>query len=154
MGAEADFTADEIDRSWHGKAWSGPSLLEILADVDETSARWTPGAGVHSIFELVLHVACWERVARERALGRVATPSDAENFPMPGSSWKDALSSAEAGHRSLVEAVRALSDDGIGNTAPGCSYTLRFMLHGVAQHNLYHAGQMAILKKLVSEHAQ
>ena len=48
----------------------------------------------------------------------------------------------------------ALSDDGIGKTAPGCSYTLRFMLHGVAQHNLYHAGQMAILKKLVSEHAQ
>jgi uncharacterized damage-inducible protein DinB len=152
MGAEADFTADEIDRSWRGEAWSGPALQEILAGVDETSARWTPGAGVHSIFELLLHVSCWERVARERVLGRAHTPSDAENFPHPSVSWKDALSAADAGHAALVEAVRALSDDGIGKTAPGCSYTLRFMLHGVAQHNLYHAGQMAILKKLLSEH--
>jgi uncharacterized damage-inducible protein DinB len=153
MGAEADFTADEIDRSWHGEAWSGPALQEILAGVDEMSARWTPGAGVHSIFELLLHVSCWERVVRERVLGRANTPSDAENFPHPSVSWEDALRTAETGHAALVEAVRALSDDGIGKTAPGCSYTLRFMLHGVAQHNLYHAGQMAIVKKLLSEHA-
>ena len=154
MGAEAEFTADEIDRSWRGEAWSGPALQENLAGVDEKSARWAPGAGVHSIFELLLHVTCWERVARERVLGRANTPSDAENFPTPARSWDDALRMAQTGHAALVEAVRALSDDGIGKTAPGCSYTLRFMLHGVAQHNLYHAGQIAVLKKLFSAHAR
>jgi uncharacterized damage-inducible protein DinB len=154
MGAEAEFTADEIDRSWRGEAWSGPALLEIVAGVDEAAARWTPGAGVHSIFELLLHVSGWEHVARERVLGRAKTPSDSENFPDPAGSWSDALGVAEVVHVSLVKSVRALSDDGIGKTAPGCSYTLRFMLHGVAQHNLYHAGQMAILKKLFSAHAR
>lgn len=146
MGSEVTYIADQIERSWRGEAWSGPALREILADVDEASARKSL-AGSHSIWELLLHVSHWEQVSMRRTLGEHFEPADADNFPAPSGSWQDALAKADAAHDALVSAVRALTPEALGQKAPGCPYSVRFMLHGVAQHNLYHAGQMAILKR-------
>ena len=155
MGTEAGSIAGELDRSWRGGGWSGLGLREILAGVDETSAAWKPPAeGVHSIWELLLHASCWERSVLARARGEENTPSDAENFSAPVGSWEGALSDADALHDSLVTAVRTLSLEKLGTRAAGCPYSVRFMLHGVAQHNLYHAGQMALMKKLLPTYAR
>src|SRR5260370_35550989 len=103
MGTEAGSIAEEIDRSWRGEAWSGPALRELLAGVDEAAARWKPDDSIHSIWELLLHASCWERVVRDRVNGTGTTPSDAENFPAPAGSWEGALSAADAVNDSLVE---------------------------------------------------
>ena len=154
MGTEAGSIAGAIERSWRGGAWSGPALRELLAGVNEAAAKWKPAEGMHSIWELLLHASCWERVVLERTLGRECEPTDAENFAVPASSWEAAVQAADALHGSLVEAVRALAPEALGGKAPGCVYSVRFMLHGVAQHNLYHAGQVALLKKLLSTYGK
>jgi uncharacterized damage-inducible protein DinB len=86
-----------------------------------------------------------------RLEGRSARVSAAENFPKvtdtSPAAWKQALTSLAGAHRALHQAVARLPDSRLGRKVPGKPQTLYFMLHGLVQHNIYHAGQMAVLKK-------
>ena len=143
---------DQLKRSWGGEAWHGPSLSELLADVDAAKAAAHPVGGAHSIWELVLHLATWDRTVAGRLRewhGR--DPSDSENFPTVAatteSAWKAARESLASAHRDLEEAVSTWPDDHLGETVPNKPYSVYVMLHGAVQHELYHAGQIALLKK-------
>ncbi len=141
--------AGQIRRSFEGPAWHGPSLRELLEGVTEEQARRRPVAGAHTIWELTLHVAAWMRIGRERL---TATESrgytDEENFPPMSGSWTDALELLDRECRALIESVRSFPDSRLNDTVPAPEpQTYYILLHGIAQHNIYHAGQIAILKK-------
>jgi uncharacterized damage-inducible protein DinB len=108
-------------------------------------------AGAHSIWELVLHVTAWEGAVRRRLGGDPALLSDEQNFPpvrdVSAAAWKKAQAALESGHETLERAVRGLSESRLAETVPGKDYDIYFLLHGLVQHDLYHAGQMALLKK-------
>jgi len=146
-GREARRIADQLARSWRGEAWHGPSVHEILKDVDEEKARRRLIPETHTIWELLLHASTWERVALLRVRGQAYEPPEDENFRTESGSWADAISAADAIHDELVAEVKGLSDDRLWEKSPGCVYNNYFLLHGVVQHNLYHAGQMTILAK-------
>ncbi len=146
-GREARRIADQLERSWRGEAWHGPSIHEVLKDVDAEKARQRPIPGAHSIWELLAHASAWERVGLLRLRGEEHTPLDEENFPVPSGEWSEALLAADAAHDELVAEVRTLDDDRLWEKAAGCPYNKYFLLHGVAQHNIYHAGQMILLVK-------
>jgi uncharacterized damage-inducible protein DinB len=149
--SEGARVADQLRRAFYGSAWHGPALLELLEDVDAATAAAKPLPDVHSIWELVLHVAVWDEAALRRLDGKKWQPTGLRNFPRvkrpTPAAWRKAVASAKRTHDRLVKTVAGLSDSGLGARVPGKRYDFYHLLHGVAQHELYHAGQIAILKK-------
>jgi uncharacterized damage-inducible protein DinB len=154
MSASAHI-ADQLRRAFAGDAWHGDSLFEILGGVTAAQAAARPIQSAHTIWELVLHVAAWDGAVLRRLDGVAVTLSDAENFPpvtdASETAWRKALAEVRRVHEELVEAVSVLPDSRLDEKVPGkegAHYTFYYMLHGVAQHELYHAGQIALLKKM------
>jgi uncharacterized damage-inducible protein DinB len=152
---EAARIADQLRRAFEGEAWHGDSVFEILEGVTAAQAASRPIAGAHTIWELVLHIAAWDGAALRRLGGAAVELSDAENFPAGAdaseAAWRAALARVRRVHEELVAAVAALPDSRLHDIVPGkegAHYTFYYMLHGVAQHELYHAGQIALLKKM------
>ena len=144
--------AEQLRRAFDGEAWHGDSVLEILEGVNSAMAAARPIANAHSIWELLLHIAAWDDAIRRRLDSRDAiTLTDAENFPAITDSspkaWEEAMQKAVHAHRELVKRVEELPDARLTEHVPGKDYDIRLMLYGIVQHELYHAGQIAILKK-------
>jgi uncharacterized damage-inducible protein DinB len=153
---EALRLSDQLRRAFAGDAWHGDSVLEILNGVRAAQAAARPIKNAHSIWELVLHIAAWDGAVLRRLAGNAVTLSDAENFPpvidASETAWHSALAQVQRIHKELVSAVAAVPDSCLYDMVPGkegAHYTFYYMLHGVVQHELYHAGQIALLKKMV-----
>jgi uncharacterized damage-inducible protein DinB len=151
--SEASGIADQLRRAFNGRAWHGPALLELLKDVDAATAAAKPLPDVHSIWELVLHIAVWDAVALRRLSGEKCQPTGDANFPPvknpTAAAWRKAVAETKRTHDIFVKTVAALPDSRLRERVPGKRYDFYHMLHGLAQHELYHAGQIAILKKQV-----
>ena len=149
---ETDRIIGELRRAFRGNAWHGPAVFEILDGVDAARAAAHPIPGAHSIWELVLHVTTWLDVPARRIRKREAIePADEENFPsIPAASesaWRDAREGLARAVDELAGTIEALDPARLEETVAGKSYPIAVMLHGTVQHSLYHAGQMALLKK-------
>jgi uncharacterized damage-inducible protein DinB len=153
--SEAARIADQLRRAFDGEAWHGDSVFEILEGVTAARAMARPIKGAHTIWEMVLHIAAWDGAVLRRLGGAAVELSDVENFPpvtdASDAAWRRALAEVRRVHEKLVAAVAALPDSRLDEIVPGkegAHYTFYYMLHGVVQHELYHAGQIAILKKM------
>jgi uncharacterized damage-inducible protein DinB len=149
--------ADQIRRAFDGEAWHGDSLLQLLAGVNAQAAIARPIGHAHNIWELVLHIAAWDDAVRRRAAGQAVTLSDKQNFPpiedKSEAAWRKALEQTRKTHDELVKAVADFPDSRLGDPVPGKTesyYDFFYMFAGIAQHEIYHAGQVAILKKALS----
>lgn len=143
---------DQLKRAYEGEAWHGPALRVLLADVTSERAAKHPLAGAHSIWEIVRHIGVWEDVARRRLAGQaIPEISAAQDWPqvteVSEAAWRKALEDLERGHRQLRETIAGLPEERLEEIVPGKGYSVYVMLHGVVQHDLYHAGQIAVLKK-------
>jgi uncharacterized damage-inducible protein DinB len=146
--------AEQIRRAFEGGAWHGDSLAELLSGVSAAKAAARPIKDVHSIWELVLHIAAWDGAVCRRLAGSAVTLSDEENFPSvtgnSESAWQKTVENLNHVHRDLVRAVAAFPDSRLGEQVPGKTekhHDFYYMISGIVQHELYHAGQIAILKK-------
>lgn len=153
--SEVERIADQLKRAYEGKAWHGPAVREVLAGVTVEQAARRPLANAHNIWELVVHIGVWEAFARRRLEGEVITDVPPEQDWPPvtateAAAWKQTLAQLEVGHLKLRKALAALPEARLSETVQGMGYSVYFMLHGVVQHDLYHAGQIALLKKSVS----
>jgi uncharacterized damage-inducible protein DinB len=159
ISSESVLLADQLRRAFKGVAWHGPGLLELLQDVDATTAAAKPLQDAHSIWELLLHVAVWDKAACRRLGGHKFQPEGTANFPIvprqiTEAAWRKAVVQAKRTHDILVQTVAALPQSRLRERVPGKRYNFSFMLQGVAQHELYHAGQIAILKKAQARSAK
>jgi uncharacterized damage-inducible protein DinB len=153
--SELEFIVDQLKRSFDGEAWHGPALMEILEDVDARTAAARPIHAGHSIWELVLHIAAWERIIAKRITEREPVmPTDEENFPhvsqTTDSAWRETVKNLRSAHEELLAAVSKLAESQLSDPVPGKDYDIRFMLTGAAQHAAYHGGQIALLKRAKS----
>ena len=141
---------DLVQRAYTGDAWHGPSLGELLEDIDPETAMVHLLPTVHSILELVRHIAVWQEAVVHRINGEEYEVPDAEDWQteLDEDSWSDALFRLEAGRRALEEKLSTLQDSDLWATTPGKPYNNYVMIHGLIQHTLYHAGQIALLKRL------
>ncbi|MDH3734273.1 MAG: DinB family protein [Gemmatimonadota bacterium] len=146
---------DQLDRSLNGDSWHGPALLELLPGIDAATAAARPIAAAHSIRELVAHSITWQEIVTRRLRGDDVEPTPEENFPtfedVDGPGWStliERLVSARAELRVEVEGWSAGSLDETPVPGRGTRYHL---VHGVIQHDLYHAGQVALLARAASE---
>ena len=150
--SEPALIAEQLRRAFEGDAWHGPALLELLREMDAVTAAAQPLPDVHSIWELVLHVSAWDNAACCRLDGEKVQLTGTANFPVvpkpTQTAWREAIAHAKHTHDVLVKMVADLPESRLRERVPGKRYDFYFMLHGVAQHALYHAGQIAILKKV------
>ncbi len=142
----------QLKRAFEGTAWHGPSVCEVLAGVTAEQAAAHPIAGAHSIWEIVLHIRTWERVGLRRIDEWVPIEvPDEEDWPAvtetTDQAWKNALNRLKLNHATLREVVGRLDEARLADIVPGTQYSVYFLLHGVIQHDLYHAGQIVLLKK-------
>jgi uncharacterized damage-inducible protein DinB len=148
---EVDRLAGELKRAHEGNAWHGPSVQELVRDVSAEKAAARPISGAHSIWELVLHITAWERAAIKGLAGEKINVPAEQNFPAVSdkneASWKKALQDLQNTNERLREAVSLLDDDRLEAIVEGRDYSISVMLHGVVQHSLYHAGQIALLRR-------
>ena len=147
---------DQLHRAFDGEAWHGPALMEILADVDASIAVARPISTAHSIWELVQHIAVWESVGRRRLEGDRAQIdiSSPEDWPPADdtseAAWEQAKAALDRGHQALREAITRVDESRLDQPIFEGMSTVYVTVHGVIQHDLYHAGQIAILKKALN----
>jgi uncharacterized damage-inducible protein DinB len=146
--------ADQIRRAFEGSAWHGDSVLELLADVNAKTASAKPIKDAHSIWEILLHIAAWDDAVSRRIAGTAVTLTDAQNFPAitdaGEAAWGQAIETTKKTHHELIRSVAAFPDSRLGEQVPGKTksyYNFYYLFSGIVQHELYHAGQIALLKK-------
>jgi uncharacterized damage-inducible protein DinB len=146
--------ADQIRRAFEGDAWHGDSIKELLAGVTAATAAARPIKNAHNVWELVLHITAWDDAVCRRIGGTAVALTKAQDFPpvkdTSPAAWRRALSLLEQTHNQLVKAVAAFPDSRLPDQVPGKTedyYDFYYMFSGIVQHELYHAGQIALLKK-------
>lgn len=161
MSSECSRIADQLRRAFHGDAWHGPSLREVLEAITAEQANSRPLANAHSIWELLLHIEAWVNAPHAAMSGK----------PMPGldktdhidstidwppvkatgtKDWEAAKKRASQAADEMIAAIERFGDSRLTQVVPGRNYDFYFLLHGVVQHTLYHTGQIALLKKSVA----
>ena len=156
--SEAARLLDQFERAHAGDPWHGSPVKAILKGVTAEQAARKPPNGAHSIWELVLHMTAWRNEVAERATGKPAGEPAAGDYPPVGdptpARWTAALAALDASHQSLVKVVRDMSDEHLlkptndpREAAAGTGVSYYELLHGIVQHDAYHAGQIALLKK-------
>ncbi len=145
--------ADQLERGFRGGAWHGPALMELLAGLNAGQARWRPDPAAHCIADLVGHLAYWLEDTRRQVTGMPRTPAEAAAdwaAPAPASEadWQAACADLEAAHEGLRAAVLDLAAGRLDEARSGSDTTIRGLLQGTLQHNAYHAGQIALLRRL------
>lgn len=144
---------DQLRRSFEGDAWHGPALLKVLTGVDSEKAMARPIPAAHNIWEITLHIAAWERAILRRLNGDPAELSDEEDWPAIASAneeaWSNTIEDLKRGHEELRDAVASLDESQLDKPIGGLEgmSTAYVSVHGAIQHDLYHAGQIAVLKK-------
>jgi hypothetical protein len=139
-----------LDEGYSKKTWHGPNLRQSLKGVSAKQAAWRPSPGRHNIWELAIHAAYWKYAVRRRIEGgkRGGFALKGHNFfPRPEqgkvseSAWRADRALLENEHRAMVESIRkALKSPQGKKRLP--------MLYGVAFHDVYHAGQIGLLRRL------
>ena len=140
-----------MDRAFAGEAWHGPSLKDLLEGVSAENASKHTVKNAHSIWELVNHIAAWNKIVRQRLEGESPKVTPELDWPDVWDAsepvWKRSLENLFGSRSLLRKAVEGLRDDQLDEKIGTDGGTRYFMLHGLVQHDLYHAGQIAILKK-------
>jgi uncharacterized damage-inducible protein DinB len=144
--------AEAIERSVSGPMWHGPALADLIGDVSAEQAAARPVAGAHSIWELVLHMTAWTEIVRERLVGSAKSePTAEEDWPPvvdpSAAGWRAAVERMKDAHRELAADVAQLDDSRLIGRVPGKEHSVLAMIHGVVEHDAYHGGQIAILKR-------
>jgi uncharacterized damage-inducible protein DinB len=152
--SEVKRIASQLHGSLTGPAWHGPSLLEILDGVTADEAHQRPIAAAHSMAEIVPHVTAWMSAAERRLTGEpIELEGDADWPPVTGGfDWSAAVQGLRDAAEALGVRIRTLSDEDLTTIrvrSSGHEYSAYVLVHGVVQHNLYHAGQLALLKKAI-----
>lgn len=154
--------ADQLRRAYDGDPWHGSPLTRLLTGVSATDAAARPLPGAHSILETVLHIAAWMGETRERLRGSPPGEPAEGDWPVAEvtseSGWALAKSKLALAHEELVRAVEAFPEEKLWQTvgapqrdrAAGTGTSYYVLLHGVVQHNVYHAAQIATFHRILA----
>ncbi len=153
--SEVDRIRDQFRRAFDGEAWHGPSVLALLNGVTAEQAAAHPIPGAHSIWELTQHIRAWEGACLRRLNGDPAQLPDREDWvPVDDfneEQWNQTKQALLQTHEQLLDALATLDDSRLDEpiiSDPNIPFSTTYVtLHGGVQHTLYHAGQIAILKK-------
>lgn len=145
---EVDFMLQLLSEAYEKKTWHGPNLRQSIRGVSARDAAWRPSPGRHNIWELTLHAAYWKYAVRRLLLGlpRGSFALKGSNFfampePPADAAWRRDRQLLEDEHRKLMATIADSRNSRV------VKKQLR-MIFGVAYHDIYHAGQIRLLRRL------
>ena len=148
---EVNRILDQMDRAFSGEAWHGPDLQQLLEGVSADDASKHPVPGAHSIWELVSHIAAWNTIVQQKSKGEAVNVTAEQDWPPVWEAsevaWKRSLENLAESRTRLRDYVKTVRDDQLDEKVLRENYSQYVLLHGLVQHDLYHAGQIAVLKK-------
>ncbi len=145
-----------VDQAYSRPAWHGPNLRNSLRGLTAAHASWRPAAGRHNIWEIMLHAAYWKHIGVRRLRGGDVAP-----FPRKGTNWfaspevvdprawRQDLNLLDLMHREFCQALDGVRERDLNKPARGSKQSNLEIIMGVATHDLYHAGQIRILRRLL-----
>jgi uncharacterized damage-inducible protein DinB len=152
---EVERITGQLKLAFQGEAWHGPAVMDLLEGITAQQAASKPIPAAHSIWEIALHIEAWEKACLRRLGGDRAELTDAEDWPaisgVSEQAWEQCKAALRQGNENLQNAVSRLDESGLEQPIAEGMPTVYVTLHGVIQHDLYHAGQIAILKKAALE---
>jgi DinB superfamily len=144
-----------IDQAYDKKAWHGPNLKGSIRGLTAAQGAWRPKAGRRSIAEIVLHAAYWKYIVRRRLRGdkRGSFPLKGSNWfavpaSLPEAAWHDHVSLLDAEHVAMRAVIAELPHKQLHYRPSGSKFSHLTQITGIAAHDLYHAGQIQLLKRL------
>ncbi len=153
MTLDVEILADQIRRAHWGESWHGPSVREVLEGVSAEDAAAHPIAGAHSIWEIVLHMTAGYVLVLRRVRGEGAQLSPEDEWSpvreFSSEAWRKSQHTLDELNQQLQAAVRAFPTERLPQEL-GSEYTAYTQFCGAPQHDLYHAGQIVILKKALA----
>lgn len=153
---ELSLLLEILDQAYEKKAWHGTNLRGSIRGLTAREAAWRPARGRHNIWEIVLHAAYWKYTMRRRL-----QEEKRGSFPLKGSNWftrpaevtekawRSDIALLDETHRSMRRAIETLNGNELRTKAPGGTYTHATLIYGIASHDLYHAGQIQVIKRLM-----
>jgi hypothetical protein len=156
--AQIEILLRMIDQAYDRKSWHGPNLRGSVRGLNHRTAAWRPKPTRHNIWEIVVHAAYWKYAVRRRLLGQKRG-----SFPLKGSNWfvRPVAATAEAWeadlrllaemHLELRAAVAGLTAANLAKKSKGRRFLNVDLITGIAAHDVYHAGQIQILKRLARQ---
>jgi hypothetical protein len=143
-----------LDRAYNRRSWHGTNLRGSIRGLTPRQAAWRPAKGRHNIWELVVHAAYWKY-----AVWRLLAGEPRGSFALEGSNWfardggddkawKKDVALLERTHRDLRSAIERIPASALDRRSKGSSVTYFELIAGVAAHDLYHAGQIQLIKRL------
>src|SRR5688572_26133428 len=149
-----------IDQAFDRRSWHGTNLKGSIKGMHAKDAAWRPAPGRHNIWEIVVHATYWKYIVRRRLLAEAKG-----SFPLKGSNWfqrpqtekpserdwKSDVNLLVETHRTLREAIEKLNPTELHRTPAGSTVSNLALITGIAAHDLYHAGQIQLLKRLRTE---
>ncbi len=158
MNAELQQLLHLLDEAYNHKSWHGANLRGSIRGLTSQQASWKPSKNRHNIWEIVVHCAYWKYTVRRRITGekRGSFPLKGNNWfqrpvTLTEEAWKKDIELLEETHRSLRQAVETLAPSDLSKLSPKKEYTLAATIRGIASHDLYHAGQIQLLKRLMKK---
>lgn len=139
-----------VDEAFDHKAWHGTTLRGSLRGLTARQADWRPAPGRHTIHDLVVHAAYWKYAVRRRLTGGVRgrfARKGSNWFDTTHTSWRDDLQLLDDEHRQLRQVIATFPPESLRKPVKGKS-TAGYLIRGIAAHDLYHAGQIQLLKRL------
>ena len=142
----------QLEQAFRRKSWHGTNLLGSIRAIDEETAAWRPATGRHNIWELIVHAAYWKYSVYRRFANEPTS-----KFPIKGSNWferpvgadlKADINLLKDYHSKLIEAVSVFPSSKLNKIPKGSNTTYLDLAIGAAAHDLYHAGQIQLLKRL------
>lgn len=153
---ECERSAHQLSSNVAGEAWYGDSLREILASVTAEQARAHPIPNAHSIWEIVNHLNAWIIFFTEAVQGTPIPPWPAmpkeQDWPSVNGDdemWRECARILFDNHAEFAERMESFGDERLEETVPGRSYDFRQLFQSASLHAAYHAGQIALLKKML-----
>jgi hypothetical protein len=157
MHSQIDFALQAIDEGFNRTAWHGTNLRGSIRRVKAIQAAWRPETGRHNIWEIIVHTAYWKYAVRRRILGEKRgsfTLVGSDWFERPEKltedAWKAYVVLLEEEHQKMRDAVSSLSDASLEAVSGKGRTTLGALIRGITAHDVYHAGQIQLLKRLYS----
>jgi hypothetical protein len=148
-----------VDQAYTAPAWHGTPLKGTIRGISAREALWRPGPRRHCIWDLVLHTAYWKCMVRRRLLRdpHISFPRDGANWPaLPDradeAAWRRDRAQLEEQHRLLRRAIASLRATALSRRGWRSKWRVAQEIYGIASHDLYHAGQIQLIKRLQSNH--
>jgi uncharacterized damage-inducible protein DinB len=147
MKTEVQKLGDILRHTFEKNAWHGPAVMEVINSIDERIVHKKLNS-THSIIELVAHMTAWRIFVTERISDHDHFEiSEEMNFPII-KSWQEAVDRLVASQGRLLTQLEKFPDARLGEVVPNRPYKFFTMLHGIVHHDLYHLGQIALIKKV------